>query len=150
MRVMERGDCLALLRRSSTGQVAFTSRALPAIRSVAYSLDGEDVVLDTRSATLAERLDGQVVAFAVNRPGQDGPWGWSVVVTGLARRRRPGDASRPTPGSDVVLGGHSADTAVRITSALITGRCPAAVSPAPQDAVPASPDGSLPPALETC
>ncbi|MCU1673302.1 MAG: Pyridoxamine 5-phosphate oxidase [Frankiales bacterium] len=119
---MARGDCLHLLRQGSIGRVAFTARALPAIRSLPYELVGEDVVVQTRSGRLAQRLDGQVVAFAVDEPGIGSEAGWSVMVRGLAARLLDGDA-----GSDLV----------RIDSRLITGRWVPPGAPAQPQAEPA-------------
>lgn len=78
-------ECLQLLSSASVGRVAFTERALPAIRMLDYSIVGSSLVLTTESPGLARRLDGQVVAFAVDRVDAELGTGWSVVVTGTTQ-----------------------------------------------------------------
>jgi hypothetical protein len=141
MRVMARGDCLHLLAQSTVGQVAFTARALPDIRSVRYSLIGDEIVLDTRSDSLAECLDGQVVAFAVESSGGSRP-DWSVVVTGTARRLRERGAPTRPAGIAEEAGEQRSAHLVCITSRLIAGRCAASIAPEPPESEGAtSPDG---------
>jgi nitroimidazol reductase NimA-like FMN-containing flavoprotein (pyridoxamine 5'-phosphate oxidase superfamily) len=127
--VMERGDCLHFLGQSSIGRIAFTAGALPAIRPLPYALDGEDVLVSTRSSSLAQRLHGQVVAFAVDEAATATALGWSVVVTGLAHLlpqehlvaqhlAAEGFTSGPGP-----LRVHQQDEhLVRIAPGMITGR----------------------------
>jgi nitroimidazol reductase NimA-like FMN-containing flavoprotein (pyridoxamine 5'-phosphate oxidase superfamily) len=92
---LSRRECLDLLARRTVGRVVFTERALPAIRPVRYTLIGTHIVLADTEPQLADRLDGQVVAFQIDqegapdplgRLGSAGSGGWSVVVTGTARR----------------------------------------------------------------
>ncbi|GAC1441411.1 MAG: hypothetical protein NVSMB55_09080 [Mycobacteriales bacterium] len=78
-------ECLQLLGSAKVGRVAFTERALPAIQRLAYSLVGSSLVLTTESPGLARRLDGQVVAFAVDCVDAELGTGWSVMVTGRAQ-----------------------------------------------------------------
>jgi len=88
-------ECLRLLAQRSVGRVAFTERALPTIRPVSYALVGRHIVLRTREAGLAARLDGQVVAFGVDDVDPEAETGWSVVVTGSARLLSgPGEPAR--------------------------------------------------------
>lgn len=92
---LSRRECLDLLARRTVGRVVFTERALPAIRPVRYTLIGTHIVLADTEPELADRLDGQVVAFQIDQEGGRDPGvrlgdtaggGWSVVVTGTARR----------------------------------------------------------------
>lgn len=92
---MSRADCLLLLGRMSLGRVAFSERALPAIRTVGYTLVGSSLVLSPGSEQLARHLDGQVIAFEVDEIDPADNSGWSVVVTGDARLlRHPGELMR--------------------------------------------------------
>jgi hypothetical protein len=116
---IERGDCLHLLAQKGIGQVAFTARALPTIRSLSYALLEDDVVVDTQSENLAERLDGQVVAFAVEEASAGHERGWSVIVTGQAKRLL-GDADLRLP--VFFADGPAPHPLVRISPGLITGR----------------------------
>ena len=90
-------DCLRLLASRSFGRLAYTDRALPSILPLRYGLVGRQVVLRPGTDGLAQRLDGQVVAFEVDAvdtdPAEvhgepDGGHGWIVVVTGFARLAR--------------------------------------------------------------
>ncbi|MCW2778040.1 MAG: hypothetical protein JWN17_1765 [Frankiales bacterium] len=122
--LVARGDCLHLLRQRTVGRVAYTARALPVIRTVAYRVVDDDVVLQTRSDELADRLDGQVVAFTVDEDERGPELGWSVDVTGLAQRQaalpqqRAGDG-RPQPAA---VPEQDRQVQVRIVGGVITGR----------------------------
>lgn len=75
---LTREQGLARLARHRVGHLAYTERALPAIRSVPYAVVGTHVVLCPPDRALARRLEGQVLAFSV----EDGEG--SVVVIGTA------------------------------------------------------------------
>jgi len=86
-------ECLDLLARRTVGRVVFTERAMPAIRPARYTLIGTHIVIPDAGRQLADLLDGQVVAFQIDQEGARDPLGrvgdgggWSVVVTGTARR----------------------------------------------------------------
>lgn len=79
---LSRQACLDLLARRDTAHVAYTDRALPAIRPVRYAMVGQQVVLRVESDDLAGRLDGQVLALSVDEGA------WTVVVTGAAHLLR--------------------------------------------------------------
>ena len=120
---LTRDECLDLLSRSSLGRVAFTERALPAIRPVNYALVGHQLVLRTQADGLGRRLDGQVVAFEVDDIDTELGTGWSVVVTGTARLlRAPGDLMRQAAVPFVALAGEGHDAPVCIVPGEITGR----------------------------
>src|SRR5689334_17889727 len=89
---LTRHECLEMLSGRTLGRVAFTERALPAIRPVNYALVGHHIVLQTQADGLGRRLDGQVVAFEVDDIDSELGIGWSVVLTGTARLlRTPGE-----------------------------------------------------------
>jgi nitroimidazol reductase NimA-like FMN-containing flavoprotein (pyridoxamine 5'-phosphate oxidase superfamily) len=116
-------DCLRLLAEHSVGRVAFTERALPAIRPVNYALVGSHIVLKTQADGLASRLDGQIVAFEVDEIDPVTKSGWSVVVTGSARvLRDPGELARLDAVALVAWAGPTHATAVWITPGDIQGR----------------------------
>ena len=120
---LDRAECLSLLGRSSLGRVAFTERALPAIRPVSYALLGTHLLLRTASAGLGRRLDGQVVAFEVDQIDEAAGTGWSVLVTGTARLlREPRELIRQAAVPLVPLADVAFDGAVCITTGEITGR----------------------------
>lgn len=86
--LLDQQACLALLAQRSVGRVAYTERALPWIRPVRYAVVDGQVLLRLRPDGLAERLDRQVVALAVDDADDDGEERWRVVVTGAARLLR--------------------------------------------------------------
>jgi nitroimidazol reductase NimA-like FMN-containing flavoprotein (pyridoxamine 5'-phosphate oxidase superfamily) len=120
---LTRDECLALLTSKSLGRVAFTQRALPAIRPVNYALVGHHIVLQTQADGLGRRLDGQIVAFEVDDMDSDAGTGWSVVLTGAARLlRTPGELTRLAALPWVSLAGEGHDARVCIVPGEISGR----------------------------
>ena len=116
-------ECMSLLATHSVGRVAFTERALPAIRPVNYALVGNHIVLRTRGDRLGARLDGQVVAFEIDEVDHDGECGWSVVVTGVARvLRDPGELVRLSSVPLAAWAGPEHHTPVSITTGDVQGR----------------------------
>jgi nitroimidazol reductase NimA-like FMN-containing flavoprotein (pyridoxamine 5'-phosphate oxidase superfamily) len=123
LQLLTRDECLVLLGRSSIGRVAFSERALPAIRPVNYVLVGHQVVLRTQADGLGRRLDGQVVAFEIDEIDAVNETGWSVVVTGTARLlRSPGELMRLARVPLVTMAGEGRDARVCIVPGEITGR----------------------------
>jgi nitroimidazol reductase NimA-like FMN-containing flavoprotein (pyridoxamine 5'-phosphate oxidase superfamily) len=86
LEVLDRQQCLALLRTASFGRVGITDRALPVILPVTFRLIGEDVVFTTAAgAKLQAATDHAVIAFEVDHVDVLTHAGWSVLVTGMAR-----------------------------------------------------------------
>jgi nitroimidazol reductase NimA-like FMN-containing flavoprotein (pyridoxamine 5'-phosphate oxidase superfamily) len=135
LQALSRAECLELLAGSSLGRVAFTERALPAIRPVNYGLVGSHIVLHTSGDGLGRRLDGQIVAFEVDDIDVGAGTGWSVVLTGTARLlRAPSEVAAEDDVSFVSLAGLDHASTVTITPGEITGRRVAAVAAEPQPA----------------
>ena len=123
LEALTRDECIELLGRRTLGRVAFTERALPAIRPVNYALVGHQIVLQTDPHGLGSRLDGQVVAFEVDDVDPVAETGWSVVVTGTARLlRAPSDLVRQASVSLATFAGPGHDARVCIVPGEITGR----------------------------
>ena len=123
LETLDAQECRDLLGSRSVGRVAFTERALPAIRPVNYAMHGNHIVLRTRADGLAARLDGQVVAFEIDDVDTDSRTGWSVVVTGTARvLREPSELLRLDATPVESWAGPERATAVLITPGQITGR----------------------------
>ncbi|MDT7544452.1 MAG: hypothetical protein QOE99_562 [Actinomycetota bacterium] len=123
LQALSRVECLQLLARGSLGRVAFTERALPAIRPVNYALVGNHVLLRIDGDGLGRRLDGQVVAFEVDEMDAGVNTGWSVVVTGTARLLRDaGELMRQEAFPVVSVAGAGRDARVCIVPGDITGR----------------------------
>ncbi|MBW8826475.1 MAG: pyridoxamine 5'-phosphate oxidase family protein [Acidobacteria bacterium] len=86
LEILERPDCLALLRSQGIGRVGFTSGALPVILPVDYALVEDHIVFQTSpgsSLDTAMRAE-TVVAFEVDNVGHGCGPRWSVVITGRA------------------------------------------------------------------
>ncbi|MFD0688653.1 pyridoxamine 5'-phosphate oxidase family protein [Actinomadura fibrosa] len=84
---LSRGECLALLRSAHVGRVAYTDQALPAIRPVAFAMDG-DLALVVRTAPgskFGAALRGAIVAFEVDDIDPVTRAGWSVTTVGPAQ-----------------------------------------------------------------
>lgn len=81
--LLSRAACLRLLAEHSVGRVAYTWRALPALHSVHYALVGSRLVLHRLDDPRA-RLDGQVIAFAIDDGDAGSEGRWSVQVRGVA------------------------------------------------------------------
>ncbi|MFD7976384.1 pyridoxamine 5'-phosphate oxidase family protein [Streptomyces sp. NPDC059071] len=87
-----RAEALRLLGSVSLGRIVFTHQALPAIRPVNHLMDGEDIIVRLHDgATLASivtptQASGVVVAYEADVIDPETHLGWSVVVTGYARR----------------------------------------------------------------
>ena len=85
---LSREEALALLGGVRLGRVAFTDRALPAIRPVNHFMDEGDIIVRTHggSALLVRAMQSEVVAYEADEIDPATHTGWSVVVTGTATR----------------------------------------------------------------
>ncbi|WP_267241848.1 pyridoxamine 5'-phosphate oxidase family protein [Streptomyces sp. PR69] len=89
---LDRAEALRLLRSVSLGRIVFTERALPAVRPVNHLMDGDDIIVRLHDgASLAAIVapadaTGVVVAYEADAIDPVTHLGWSVVVTGYARR----------------------------------------------------------------
>ncbi|MEV5971472.1 pyridoxamine 5'-phosphate oxidase family protein [Streptomyces sp. NPDC051921] len=128
MAQLDRVEALRLLGTVSLGRIVFTQHALPAIRPVNHLMDGNDVIVQLHDgATLASIVAptdaaGVVVAYEADVIDPETHIGWSVVVTGYARRvTDPGElahfATRLRPWIDHP----DVNAALRIRPDLVTG-----------------------------
>ncbi len=83
--LLDRQQCLALLRTANLGRVIFTHRAMPAVRPVRFAVVGEAVVfaVPTGSPLYAGARDA-VVAFEADDFAADFGAGWYVSLLGRA------------------------------------------------------------------
>lgn len=77
-------ECWALLRSVRVGRLAFTDRALPAIRLVNFTLNGGELTIWSRPGGKIAALQGQVVAFEADEIDHGTRTGWTVEVLGKA------------------------------------------------------------------
>ena len=87
---LTRGESLRLLASVPVGRVAFSHRALPAIRPVNHLLASDQIIIRADLGTaLSNEVGpegGMVVAYEVDMLEAEDRVGWSVVVVGRARR----------------------------------------------------------------
>jgi nitroimidazol reductase NimA-like FMN-containing flavoprotein (pyridoxamine 5'-phosphate oxidase superfamily) len=85
--LLDRDECLELLGRSTFGRVGVTVGALPAVLPVNFRLVDDLIVSRTGQGTkLDAATDRAIVAFEVDDIDPITHTGWSVMVTGEARR----------------------------------------------------------------
>lgn len=86
---LDRGEALHLLAGAGFGRVVFTFKALPAIRPVNHLVDGDLVIIRTRSSakiiTMVGKAAETVLAYQADQIDPQTRLGWSVVVTGIGR-----------------------------------------------------------------
>lgn len=87
---LDEAEALRLLGTVSIGRLAFTRKALPAIRPVNHLVDGGVVVIRSHdgAAVVPAPLPQAVVAYQADQLDPVARTGWSVIVTGIARRLR--------------------------------------------------------------
>jgi hypothetical protein len=124
LEVLDREQCLALLRKVPMGRLVFTEHALPAVQPVDFRCWRGDVVIRIADpATLAAASGNRVVAFETDELDAHLHCGWSVTVVGHAQVitevpdliELSGIFSRPW------IGGRR-DYFVRIRTEKVTGR----------------------------
>lgn len=87
LEVLSVPTCIQLLRSVGIGRIAITDRALPVILPVNFILIDDMVVFTTGLGTkLATATARSIVAFEADQIDPVTSHGWSVCVTGTARR----------------------------------------------------------------
>ena len=101
--VLGHDECLRLLGTASIGRLAYTRAALPAIRPVSFSVQGQDVlVLTPRESPLLAAVRGAVVAFETDDYDPGTRTGWAVTVVGPSRVLDTGGADASPLGSCLI------------------------------------------------
>ena len=86
LEVLDRAECIRLLRTVPLGRIGITTGALPTILPINFRVDGDRILFRTGVGTkLDAATRGAVVAFEVDDIDPMYHSGWSVVVTGVAR-----------------------------------------------------------------
>ncbi len=93
-------ESMRLLGTVPLGRVAFTARALPAIRPVNHLIDGDYIIIRTDAAaaittTLKSEPGSVVVAYQADLIDYADHLGWSVTVVGVAHRVIDPDEAAP-------------------------------------------------------
>jgi hypothetical protein len=125
---VDRAEALRLLGTVSLGRIVFTQHALPAVRPVNHLMDGGDIIVRLHEgATLASIVaptdaSGVVVAYEADVIDPETHIGWSVVVTGYARRvTDPGELARYAARLRPWVEHPAMNAALRIRPDLVTG-----------------------------
>ena len=119
-------DCLRLLKTVPVGRVGVTIDALPVVLPVNFVVNDDAIVFRTVPGTkLDAATKGMVVAFEADHYGTSTePWGWSVLVRGVAQEiTDPTElqAVQTLPLESWALDG-SADRYIKIVPTMISGR----------------------------
>jgi hypothetical protein len=80
---LTRPESLRLLTGAPVGRIVYTVRALPAIVPVRHLVDNGMIVVRTH---IGGECAGSVVAYQADELGDCDQDGWTVTVTGVARR----------------------------------------------------------------
>ena len=123
LEVLDRAECVRLLRTGSLGRIAISVDALPTILPVNYVVGDEDhvVIRTRRGSRLSRATRDAVVAFEVDEFDDESGEGWSVMVRGIAREVHPGSA--PPPRTTQWPWQHASETRlVGISLDLVSGR----------------------------
>lgn len=85
LEVLDRAECLSLLRSVPLGRIVFTDRALPAVQPVNFVVAFGSVIIRTSAGSkLAAAARHAIVAFEVDEYDTVTRTGWSVVIVGQA------------------------------------------------------------------
>jgi nitroimidazol reductase NimA-like FMN-containing flavoprotein (pyridoxamine 5'-phosphate oxidase superfamily) len=85
LQVLSQAEAVLLLGTVGIGRVGITSRALPMVLPVHYTLDGNNIVIRTyEGSTLSDATRDTVVAFEAEGPMDHSSPTWSVHVNGVA------------------------------------------------------------------
>jgi uncharacterized protein len=124
LEVLDRSQCLALLASATLGRIGVTVDALPVVLPVNFCLADDRILIRTSPGTkLSAALRGAVVAFEADDVDPLYHAGWSVLVTGVARRARDDEERLFLEGAHIPrwapLGD---DRVVTISTDVVTGR----------------------------
>jgi nitroimidazol reductase NimA-like FMN-containing flavoprotein (pyridoxamine 5'-phosphate oxidase superfamily) len=124
LEVLDRAECMSLLRSESVGRIAVRVAEQPAILPVVYGLLDDDVVFRTDPGMkLIAAVLRTKVAFEVDATDDDTHAGWSVNVVGHAEElRHPDDLDRAEALGIEPWAEGVRQRWVRITSEQVTGR----------------------------
>jgi nitroimidazol reductase NimA-like FMN-containing flavoprotein (pyridoxamine 5'-phosphate oxidase superfamily) len=87
LEVLDRRECLELLRTARVGRLVFTEDALPAVHPVSFRLHKGDVIVRVAGgAKLDAAARNYVVAFQADDLDMELRAGWTVTVVGHAER----------------------------------------------------------------
>lgn len=121
---LERDECLRLLGQSTFGRIGITFGALPSVLPVNYRLVGERIIFRTGHGTKLDAATcNNIVAFEVDEIDPLSHSGWSVMVTGEARKvTDPGDLALLEAEAVPHWATTDIEATVEIATTLLSGR----------------------------
>ena len=124
LEMIERTECLRLLRGVAVGRIGVDSEALPAILPVNFRAEDDRILIRTSVGTkLDAAVRGAVVAFEADDFDLFSHSGWSVLVRGVARRVTDAGDLRHLASSPLARWAPSdGHHVVAISTDLVTGR----------------------------
>lgn len=115
-------ECHQLLALGGVGRVVLTEPRGPVAIPVNFAVLDDDIVFRTAGGSPAANVEDREVGFEVDQVDDAAHEGWSVVVTGTARRLvDPGEIARACALADPWVGGDR-DVCVRLTPSEVSGR----------------------------
>ena len=115
-------ECLRLVGSVPFGRIAFTSRALPAMRLVRHARFGDQIVIpDSPGLGIAADRPGTVVAYETDLIGPGQQPAWTVLAIGRARRVPAGELPARERERLSSWPGGVPDQVIMITADLVTG-----------------------------
>lgn len=124
--VIERRECVSLLKTQELGRIAFSAGGVVEILPVNYVVDGEAVVFATAPGAKLTYAEGRMVTFEVDDADAASRSGWSVIIHGDAHEVTSFDAPellqrlRSLPPHPWAAGDRT--HLVRVAARTITGR----------------------------
>ena len=121
---LSRARCLTLMASVPVGRIIYTSRALPAVELVHFTLEHGDIVIATdRGGKLATAVRGAVVAFEADCLDPAHQAGWSVTAIGPSSEvTDPGEMTRLAAMGLNSWAPAPRDHYIRISPVMLTGR----------------------------
>lgn len=124
LEILDRAECLALLRQATIGRVGVSIGALPSVLPVNFRLVDETVVFRTGAGSkLDAATRGAVIAFEADAVDPVDHTGWSVVVTGIAEELDPAEWADPIMASAIPRWAPEGDARlVALSTEVVSGR----------------------------
>lgn len=124
LEILDREECLRLLRTATIGRLGITVRALPVVLPINFRLVGDRIVFRTGVGTKLDAATcNAVVAFETDDIDPFAHSGWSVVVTGETREITDPEELAQLCAANIPRWAPSADgRVVEVSTTMISGR----------------------------
>lgn len=124
LEVLDRAECLELLRSVPIARMGLSMKALPVILPVNIAVEGDNIFVRTDTGSKVEAaLHHAVVAVEADHHDAFGHTGWSVLVQGQTRLiEDPREIDRLHDLHLVSWANHEAALWVAISAEIVTGR----------------------------